>query len=184
MTASTVPYRKALIRFPPMVLRIGTRGWNSSANSSAKNTPSVKCESSPTKYTAAVGAVPLAGEIPRRRSPLATGQFTLGRPNPENQTPKTVANWVATAPARSEPPIGCRTSHARHLGSVSSVGMPVMNPEPPERGGLSMVTELICIAFAAREPNCPKCVPLQGMAQYLHGGRFGANEDSLITSGA
>jgi hypothetical protein len=39
-------------------------------------------------------------------SPLATGQFNWGSPKPRNQMPKTVANWVATAPASSEPPIG------------------------------------------------------------------------------
>jgi hypothetical protein len=38
--------------------------------------------------------------------PFTTGQLSVGRPKPRNQMPKTVANWVATAPASSELPTG------------------------------------------------------------------------------
>src|ERR1700689_2924735 len=125
--ASTVPYASALSRFPSSVLRSGTSGWKSSANSSAKKTPSVKWESSPTRYVAAVGAA-VAGR-PRISSPLATGQFSWGSPTPRNQMPKTVANWGATAPASNAPPIGWVATQARQRGRESSVGMRVTSPD-------------------------------------------------------
>ena len=38
--------------------------------------------------------------------PFTAGQLSVGNPKPRNQMPKTVANWVATAPASNELPIG------------------------------------------------------------------------------
>src|SRR5215475_3945710 len=111
------------MRFPTRVLRTGTSGWNKSAKSSAKTTPSVKCDSSPAKYCAPSEAFPMM------REPLAVGQFSCGRPKPVNQIPKTVASWVATTPASSELGTGCSVTHALQRGYVSSVGIDVNSPE-------------------------------------------------------
>ena len=55
--------------------------------------------------------------------PFTVGQLSVGSPKPRNQMPKTVANWVATAPASSELPTGCTVTQARQRGRESSVGI-------------------------------------------------------------
>ena len=69
-------------------MRSGTSGWNSSANSSAKKTPSRKWETSPTKYVAAVGAAvrgKAEDELAVGYRPVQLGQPEAAEPDAEDR---------------------------------------------------------------------------------------------------